>query len=157
MRVKRKSAAQNINIQLKTYFIASMLISGRASVDSSLTLLISMQIFILLIFLCLSFLSYLYVWAFLEWWIILPNAMLSKCLIGADFSGHIEKFVSKVNTNAKGKKYSGVNLLRSTDWTLTGESLHLMCLKELCIFLNLNHIQINRQHFHYHFFSLQFT
>lgn len=59
--VKRRSAAQNINIQLKTYFIASMLISGRASVDSSLTLLISMQIFILLIFLCLSFLSYLYV------------------------------------------------------------------------------------------------
>lgn len=41
--------------------------------------------------------------------------MLSKCLIGADFSGHIEKFVSKVNTNAKGKEYSGVNLLRSTD------------------------------------------
>lgn len=32
MRVERQSAAQNINIQLKTYFIASMLISGRAGI-----------------------------------------------------------------------------------------------------------------------------
>lgn len=36
--------------------------------------------------------------------------MLSKCLIGADFSGNIENFDSKENTNANGKKYSGVNL-----------------------------------------------